>query len=99
MKNFYSILLLTIFYSGVIEAQSNFQRDYQTFLENQKTPLLSADDDGFILGDIIWKRLYGEKEYYLPPTTKNIYEYESRVLNSKFHFVNIEISEFSKLEM
>lgn len=94
MKKIYTLILIAIFSSSA-QSQNNFQRDYQTFLDNQQNRLLTADDDGYILG-AVWKRLYGEKEYYLPPITKNVSEYTSRVLLSKFHFLNVEATEISR---
>ena len=80
-KNLLFIPLLAIGLSGNAQTNqsNNFQRDYQQFLENQKTPLLTADDEGFLLEGMPWKRLHGEKEYYLSPTVKSISEYTVRI--------------------
>lgn len=98
MKTLYTLILIALIYSSAFaqNQSNNFQNDYQTFLENQKTPLLTADDDGFLIEGLPWRRLYGEKEYYLSPMTQNISAYSIRIGQSKFHFINVEVTSLSK---
>ena len=96
--------------SFLLNAQTNqtgnFQNDYQTFLENQKTPFLKANGEVFVLDGTAWERQYGEQEYILTPVMQNISEYNARirqlndittgVFKSKFHFINVEVTPLSK---
>ena len=85
---------------------SNFKKDYQQFLENQQTPLLTANGEAFRLDGLIWQRKYGEKEYCLAPTMQDISAYSHRIrqlddkengiIKSKFHFLNVDVSSLSK---
>ena len=79
---------------------------YQQFLENQQTPLLNADEEAFKIGDVIWQRKYGEEDYFLAPSMQDISAYKQRIrqlddkengiYKSKFHFLNVEVTELSK---
>ena len=86
--------------------ESNFEKDYAQFLENQKAPYLNAIAEFYILEGTAWQRSYGEKEYVLTPTIQDISGYNKRIrqlddkehgiIKSKFHFLNVELTVLSK---
>ncbi|MCP3995892.1 MAG: hypothetical protein GY722_12635, partial [bacterium] len=53
--------------------------DYEAFLALQETPLQSADEELFLLGDAIWQRAYGETEFYLAPQIEDPHLYHARI--------------------
>ena len=105
MKKLYTLILIAFIYSSAF-SQNNFQRDYEMFLEKQKMPLLYANSEVFVLGGTAWTRTYGEQEYVLTPAMQDNSEYNVRIrqldnettgiFKSKFHFINVEVTELSK---
>ena len=87
-------------------SDKNAAKDYQQFLENQNTPLLTAIGEAFSLNETVWHRKYGEKEYVLHPIMQDISEYNNRIrqlddeengiIKSNLHFLNVELTTLSK---
>lgn len=81
----------------------------QEFIDNQKKPLTDSNEEAFLLFGKIWQRLYGEKEYFLAPEINDIKKYyqrikqkddkENNILKSKYHFIYINLTNYSKNEL
>jgi hypothetical protein len=92
---------------GQTNHANNSQKQYLTLVENQKTPFLNSDGEVLIVEGVAWERHYGEKEYVLTPTMKSVSDNNQRirryvnpltnVYKSKFHFLNVELNNLSKL--
>lgn len=104
---FFSIILpISVLLNAQTNQVGNFQNDYLTFLENQKTPFLKANGEVFVLDGTAWERQYGEQQYVLTPVMQNIEEYNSRIrqfdnsttgiFKSKFHFISVEVNQLSQ---
>lgn len=96
MKTIYILLLSIVNALNGLAQNSNFPRDYQTFLDNQQYPLLSSHEEVFMLDGTPWRRYYGEKEYALTPSAPDVQEYTARVKGSRFSFVRLEVTQASK---
>ena len=93
-------------YENVDKKESRFKKDYEKFLENQKTPFSKADGEVFVLDGAVWERKYGEKDYILVPMIQDISEYKSRIrrlddpqhgiIKSKHYIINVEVTAASK---
>ncbi|MBX2975584.1 MAG: T9SS type A sorting domain-containing protein [Ignavibacteriaceae bacterium] len=76
------------------------------WFEEQKQPFLTSQNQLFAIGDVTWVRAFGETEFYLTPTVKDIRAYNSHIRSanskekginkSKFSVIRVEISQFSK---
>jgi hypothetical protein len=100
-----SVLLLTS--SITLNSQQFLNEDkYDKFIQEQQIPLSETDDEIFLLNEIAWIRLNGEKEFVLSPTVKDISQYkdrirkadqpESEIYKSTMSFINVQLSELSK---
>ena len=72
------------------------------YLNNCKQTFLSSEYELFAVNNISLIRLYGEKEYFISPTTNNIKQYKARIraassadsgkIKVQFHFVDVNLS-------
>jgi len=84
--------------------ESNFDSDYQLFIETQKTPLLKAPFQAFLLNKTIWKRNRGDSEFYLSPSfkcTEDQIKYKRRIKeqNGKAKGISNSIIQLVKVEV
>ncbi|GAB4253006.1 MAG: hypothetical protein Kow0079_08210 [Vicingaceae bacterium] len=76
---------------------------YLDFLNRQSYELETANQEVFVLDNLTWTRNYGDKEYFLTPTTQNISEYRkvlqsyiSDTAKSTFYILDVEVNNVSK---
>ena len=64
---FFSIILpISVLLNAQTNQVGNFQNDYLTFLENQKTPFLKANGEVFVLDGTAWEwQLYLQRSNQL----------------------------------
>ena len=91
-------------YAADVKAQAfNQQNLYE---RNVKMPLTTAPYELLSLNNITLVRWYGEKEYFIPPTTSNPREYQQRINaynnqqkkynNETFHILDVNITPVTK---
>ncbi|MBC8484590.1 MAG: hypothetical protein H8D45_00935, partial [Bacteroidetes bacterium] len=110
MKKTLIICIALILMSNIFAQQENtkdFNYWYDQFIEKQKEPFMDGRCEGFKLGNIIWQRYYGEKEYFLSPmfSDSEIKKYYDRIkrfddkkkgiLKSQTHFIKVELNKIT----
>ncbi len=106
LKKINSLKDSSVFVANSHQTKEERRGQIRLFYEQQKTPLLNANDEAFLVSDIIWQRFYGEKEYFLSPKVLNIHEYHKRITSldskstdvhkSKFHMLYVDVNAYSK---
>jgi len=105
MKKIYFSILIVFGFSMFSFGQNDFQKEYDEFIEYQKSPLINAHYEELLLDGTIWQRTYGEREFYLTPQIKNLEEYyqqintlskEEKIKFRNTHITEIELNEHSK---
>ena len=104
----FCLLSINVFCQDLAGNQK-FENDYKLFIEKQKTPLLDANGECFLLDGTNWQRSYGDYEFFLAPTFNGrdaISNYNKRITSendkekgickSTYRLVKIDLTPKSK---